>query len=250
VLPVLAKRFRVIAPDIVGFGYTERPDGAVYNMQAWTDHLSHFLDALALRSVSIVGNSFGGALAMKLTTSHPDRVDRLVLMGSVGVEFPITAGLDAVWGYDPSASNMRELLELFAYKRELVSDELAHLRFEAATRPGVLEAYSAMFPAPRQNGVTALALPDADISCIRHETLIIHGRDDKVIPLQNSIRLHQMIESSQLHVFGRCGHWVQMEHTSRFVQLVGNFLAERGADRTGRHRKPGRATRSADVPAP
>jgi pimeloyl-ACP methyl ester carboxylesterase len=226
VLPVLAKRFRVIAPDVVGFGYTERPDGAVYTMQAWIDHLSYFVDALALRSFSIVGNSFGGAIAMKLTTSYPDRVDRLVLMGSVGVDFPITEGLDAVWGYDPSASNMRELLELFAYRRELASDELAHLRFEASTRPGVHEAYSAMFPAPRQNGVKALTLPDADIRSIRHETMIIHGREDRIIPLQNSIRLHQMIESSQLHVFGRCGHWVQMEQTTRFIQLVGNFLAE------------------------
>jgi 2-hydroxymuconate-semialdehyde hydrolase len=226
VLPVLAKRCRVIAPDIVGFGHTERPDSAVYTMQTWIDHLSNFLDALALGSVSIVGNSFGGALAMKLATLYPDRVDRLVLMGSVGIDFPITDGLDAVWGYDPSRSNMRELLELFAYNRELVSDELAQLRFEAATQPGVYEAYSAMFPAPRQNGVKALALPDDNINSIGCETMIIHGRDDRIIPLQNSIRLHQMIDSSQLHVFGRCGHWVQMEQTARFVQLVGNFLAE------------------------
>jgi 2-hydroxymuconate-semialdehyde hydrolase len=59
-----------------------------------------------------------------------------------------------------------------------------------------------------------------------HETLVIHGRDDQVIPLQNSLTLAQWIPSAQLHVFGRCGHWTQIEHTARFNQLVGNFLAE------------------------
>jgi pimeloyl-ACP methyl ester carboxylesterase len=195
-------------------------------MSYWTDHLNYFLDALGLETVSIVGNSFGGALAMNLTTSNPERVDRLVLMGSVGVDFPVTDGLDAVWGYNPSESSMREVLEFFAYRSALVSDELAHLRLDAYTRPGVHEAYSTMFPAPRRDGVKALTLPEADIRSIRQETMIIHGRDDRVIPLQNSIRLHQMIESSQLHVFGRCGHWVQIEEASRFVQLVANFLAE------------------------
>jgi 2-hydroxymuconate-semialdehyde hydrolase len=54
----------------------------------------------------------------------------------------------------------------------------------------------------------------------------VHGRDDKVIPVENSLRLSQLISRSQLHVFGRCGHWTQIEHAARFAQLVSNFLAE------------------------
>jgi pimeloyl-ACP methyl ester carboxylesterase len=105
-IPELSKRYRVVAPNILGFGYTERPDGAVYNSQTWLNHLVGFLDTLGLDRVCVVGNSFGGSLAMQLATHHPERVERLVLMGSVGVLFPLTPGLDAVWGYEPSVANM------------------------------------------------------------------------------------------------------------------------------------------------
>ncbi|MFD6057369.1 MULTISPECIES: alpha/beta fold hydrolase [Rhodococcus] len=225
-IPVLAQNFRVLAPDILGFGYTERPDGVAYNSTTWTEHLVGFLDALGLDKVSIVGNSFGGSLALRIATEHPDRVDKLVLMGSVGVPFDITAGLDAVWGFEPSLPAMRSLLDIFAYDRSLVNDELAELRLAAATRPGVQEAFSAMFPAPRQNGVDEMAVDEDRIAALAHETLIVHGRDDQVIPLSNSLRLLELIESSQLHVFGRCGHWVQIEHSARFSRLVADFLSE------------------------
>ncbi|MEN0139401.1 MAG: alpha/beta fold hydrolase [Rhodococcus sp. (in: high G+C Gram-positive bacteria)] len=225
-IPALARNFRVIAPDILGFGYTERPDGVEYNAATWSEHLTGFLDALGLEKVSIVGNSFGGSLALNIATRHPERVDRLVLMGSVGVPFPITDGLDAVWGFQPSLPAMRHLLDVFAYDRTLVTDELAELRLAAATRPGVQEAFGAMFPAPRQQGVDAMVVDEDRIAALPHDTLIVHGRDDQVIPMSNSLRLLELIERSQLHVFGRCGHWVQIEHAARFNTLVADFLAE------------------------
>ena len=81
-----------------------------------------------------------------------------------------------------------------------------------------------MFPAPRKSGITALSSSEIEISGIRNETLIVHGRDDKIIPLESSIRLHKLIDRSELHVFGRCGHWTQIEHNERFCELVINFL--------------------------
>ncbi|MBP2365058.1 alpha/beta fold hydrolase [Pseudonocardia parietis] len=224
VLPELAETRRVIAPDIVGFGYTEHPEGYTFSRQAWVDHLAGLLDALELEKVSIVGNSFGGALALWLADQFPERVDRLALMGSVGTRFEITPGLDAVWGYEPSVENMQHLLELFAYDQSLLGPDLAQLRYEASVRDGVHESYSAMFPTPRQNGVDALALDDDALSSLPHDTLIVHGRDDKVIPLSASLRLHELIARSQLHVFGQCGHWTQIEKRDEFVQLLGNFL--------------------------
>ncbi len=160
------------------------------------------------------------------TTRYPNRVRRLVVMGAVGLSFPITDGLDAVWGYQPSVENMRKLLDIFAYNRELVSDELAELRFKAANRPGVQEAFAAMFPAPRQRWVDALACAEDELRELDKELLIIHGRDDDVIPMSVSLRLLEITQRSQLHVFGRCGHWVQIEHADRFNRLVGDFLSE------------------------
>lgn len=228
-LPQLARHRRVIAPDMLGFGYSERPQDQRYDRDRWVDHAVGVMDALGLEQVDLVGNSFGGGIALALAIRHPARVRRLVLMGSVGVRFPITAGLNEVWGYEPSFENMRKLLDIFAFDRNLVSDELAELRYQASIRPGFQASFSAMFPAPRQRWVDSLASAEADIRGLPHEVLLIHGRDDQVIPLQASLTLADWIERSQLHVFGRCGHWTQIEHAERFTRLVDDFLGE--ADR-------------------
>ncbi len=226
VMPHCAKSFRVLAPDMVGFGFTERPAGIRYDMDTWVSQALGLLDGLGIEKAHLVGNSFGGALALALAIRHPKRVERLVLMGSVGVPFTLTPGLDAVWGYTPSIDGMRRLLDLFAFDRGLVSDELAKLRYEASIRPGFQESFAAMFPAPRQRWVDAMASAESDIRALPHETLIIHGREDQIIPLSNSLTLTQWITRSQLHVFGRCGHWTQIEHAGRFARLLTDFFLE------------------------
>ena len=228
VIPHLAENFHTIAPDIVGFGFTERPEGIRYDMETWLKHALDFLDAMGVEKAHVVGNSFGGALSVALAIHAPERVSRLVLMGSVALEFELTEGLDLTWGYTPSLDNMRRLLDLFAYNRSLVNDELAQLRYEASMRPGVQESYAVMFPAPRQDGIRKICSQEADVKTIRHETLIIHGRDDQVIPMSCSEDLFRCIKNSQLHIFGNCGHWTQIEHNRRFNKLVTDFLLESG----------------------
>jgi 2-hydroxymuconate-semialdehyde hydrolase len=225
-IPVLAQRFRVIAPDMAGFGYTERRAGAQYSMDGWVDHALGLMDALGIDQTNLVGNSFGGALALALAIRAPKRVKKLVLMGSVGVSFPITPGLEAAWGYTPSIENMRALLDVFAFDRGLVNEDLARLRYEASIRPGFQESFASMFPAPRQRWVDAMASRDDDIRALPHETLLIHGREDRVIPTATSQRLFELIPRAQLHLFGQCGHWTQIEHAARFTQLLNNFFGE------------------------
>ncbi len=226
VIPELSKEFRVIAPDLLGFGYTERSSGIRYDMDTWVGHAIGFLDALKLDKVGLVGNSFGGGLALHLATRYPERIVRFVLMGSAGMRFELTPGLDEAWGYTPSLENMRRLLDLFAFNRDLVTDELAELRYKAGIRPGIQEAYAAMFPAPRQRWIEAMAVDESKLRALPHEALIIHGREDRIIPLSSSYRLLEMIPRAQLHIFGRCGHWTQIEHSARFNRLVADFFAE------------------------
>jgi 2-hydroxy-6-oxo-octa-2,4-dienoate hydrolase len=223
-IPTLATRLRVVAPDLVGFGFTERPDGVEYSLDLWVDQVLGVMDGLGIEHASVVGNSFGGGLALRLAARHPDRVDRLVLMGSVGVPFPITDGLDRVWGYEPSIERMKELIGLFAYSRELVTDELAEVRYRASIQPGFQESFSAMFPAPRQRWVDAMVTPAEEISALPHRTLVVHGREDRIIPLENAVALLGLVPDAQLHVFGRCGHWTQIEHAEAFNRLVLDFL--------------------------
>lgn len=230
-IPALAQRFRVLAPDMVGFGYTERPADVQYNMDNWVSHIIGFMDALGIKQAHVVGNSFGGGLALALAIRAPQRVSRLVLMGSAGVSFPITDGLDQVWGYTPSLANMRSLLDVFAFNRSLLSEDLARMRYEASIRPGFQEAFSRMFPAPRQRGVDGLASPETAIRALPHQTMIVHGREDKVIPLSSSYKLFELIPRAQLHMFGECGHWTQIERAERFNRLVGDFFAEDAGNR-------------------
>lgn len=224
--PLLSGKYRILAPDMVGFGYTDRPEGITYGMNAWVEQTVQFMDALNIKEAHLVGNSFGGALALAMAVKYPERVKKLVLMGSMGVTFPLTYGLDRVWGYTPSFDNMRELLDIFAYDRTIANDDLARLRYESSMQPGFQESFSAMFPAPRQQGVEGMASNETYIRSIPHETLIVHGREDRVIPLETSMKLIQLIENAQLHIFGKCGHWTQIEKTKEFAALVDCFIDE------------------------
>ena len=225
VLPALAENFRVLAPDMVGFGFSERPANIQYGVQTWADQVVGLMDTLELPTAHMVGNSFGGAIALRIATQHPDRVGKLVLMGSMGVPFPITEGLERVWGYEPSFENMRKVLDVFAYSRDLVNDELAEVRYRGSIQPGFQESFAAMFPAPRQRWVEAMCTPEDDIRRLPHRTLIVHGREDQVIPVQTSLRLMELIDNADLSVFSHCGHWSMIERTEDFNRSVSEFFS-------------------------
>ena len=223
-IPALAKNCRVIAPDMAGFGFTERSDNFEYTMDSWIAHVIAVMDSLSITQFSLVGNSFGGAIALGIAIRYPERVVKLVLMGSVGVNFELTEGLDKVWGYTPSLQNMKEVMEYFAYNQEMMTDDLIELRYRASIQEGFQESFAAMFPVPRQQWIDAMAYADDEIKTISCPTLICHGREDRVIPPANSQRLFSLIPNSELHMYRHCGHWTQIEHCQSFNTLAVNFL--------------------------
>ena len=138
--------FRITAPDAAGFGCTQRKRNQAFTLDFWVDHIVGVMDGLEVEKAHFVGNSFGGALTLALATRHPERVNRIVLMGSAGLEFELTEGLDAVWGYEPGIESMHRLLtEFFVYNRDLISDDLVRSRYEASIRPGFHESFSTCF---------------------------------------------------------------------------------------------------------
>jgi 2-hydroxymuconate-semialdehyde hydrolase len=226
-IPALKDTRRVIAPDLVGFGYTEAPADIEYRfMDTWVEQVIDLLDHLDIAQTDLVGNSFGGSLSLALAVKHPNRIRRMVLMGPGGQPFPVTPELEALWGYKPSIENMKKIMDIMAFDRSLVTDELAEMRYRATIRPGFQERFERVFPPPRQRWSDAQVVSDEALRGIKQDVLIIHGRDDRVVPLDVSQKLAQKIDRSQLHVFGRCGHWTQIEHGKRFNQLVLNFLQE------------------------
>lgn len=226
VIPELSEHFKVFAPDIIGFGDTDKPEDNVYSMELWLDHLIHFIETVSSKPVYLIGNSFGGALSLHIAHRRPELIKKLILMGSVGTQHTISKGLDRVWGYEPSLDSMRELIKLFSYSQEAANDdELVRLRYESSIRPDSQAAFEAMFPAPRQKILDEMSLSDNDIKTIEIETLLFHGLNDQIIPIEDtSYRLVSLLPNAQLHVFTKCGHWTQIEKTQPFIDNILTFL--------------------------
>lgn len=226
-IPVLADFRRVLAPDLIGFGYTDVPEDYQFrHMDSWVEQIIGFMDALDIAQADFIGNSFGASLTLALVVRHPERVGRMVLMGSGGQPFVVNENLMALWGYKPSLEKMKQILQIMAWDQSIATDELAELRYRATLRPGAQALFERVFPPPYQRWADALVIDDAALAALEHQTLLIHGRDDAVVPVHVSEDLSRKIKQAQLHVFGCCGHWTQIEQASRFNRLVIDFLQE------------------------
>lgn len=226
VFPVVSKYARAIGFDLAGFGYTELKSGAQYGMDLWLDHLESFLDEMGLRQVAFVGNSAGGVVATHFAVRHPDRVSRMILMGANTIKYSITPALDFAWGYEPSIENITQIIQTFPYDKSIITKELIEARYQGTLRSDYQAAFRSMFPAPRQKIQDSWALSDEQLRKIDCEVLLLHGRDDEIIPVDVSIELSRLIPRAQLHVFGQCGHWVQVERPREFLNLLESFLKD------------------------
>lgn len=227
-MSLLSKTHRVIAYDIPGFGYTERNPNIDLGMKLWVQHAIEFLNYLELEKVHIVGNSFGGALALAISIYSPEKTDKLVLMGSGGLSRPVSQGLHAVWQYQASVENMRSLLRGFVYDDSILSEELVQSRHDTSLLPNSGMAFDALRSSAfdREGTLMTGGIPEGQLAGIKNRVLILHGREDKIMPSDIGVELNQILENSELHIFGKCGHWVQIEQAAEFYRLVSNFLSQ------------------------
>ena len=236
-LPALGESYDCLAPDLVGYGNSEHPDdppqGAAAWLEIWVNQQIDLLDNLGLERAHLVGNSMGGALALHLLHRHPDRVDRVVLMGTMGTPHQITPWLDELWGFydDPSQERMAEAIGKFVYDPDAVGGNLeaiAEERYPVAMDENVSSSFASMFPPPRQKHVDDLTLPDLAFQRMGHPVLLVHGRDDGIIPLETSQYLLERLPNVQMHVFGQCRHWIMIEYAEAFNELLTDFLKGKG----------------------
>ncbi|MBN9386583.1 MAG: alpha/beta fold hydrolase [Chloroflexi bacterium] len=232
-LPVLQANYTVAALDVVGFGYTERPDNFEFSTKDWADHVISFIEALGVGPVHIVGNSMGGGVALHVAYRRPELVNKIALMGTTGCNFTITDGLATVWAYKPSKENSLQLLNFFVYNKAMATPDLAELRYRASIQPGFQESWEKMFypnakgdENPLQWRVDQLALEDEQIASIQAPALVIHGQNDEIIPVANAHKVFELLPTSQLHIFNKCGHWTQIEHAASFNRLLGAFFQD------------------------
>jgi 2-hydroxy-6-oxonona-2,4-dienedioate hydrolase len=228
-IPTLAKHFRTIAVDMPGWG---RSDMEIPGDGTLVTAVETVLDALEIERAALIGNSLGGMVAIAFATQHPERCSHLVTMGAPtpGSNVFSPSGMDSeglrvlVGTYrDPSPASFKRLVEVMCFDKKFATEELAKERSETALqRPEQLKAFLEQrlfrLPAPE---VVASKLPKLEAP-----VLAIHGRNDRTVHFENSLRLVSTIRDSRLVLLNRCGHWVQLEHAAEFNRLAGSFIAE------------------------
>jgi 2-hydroxymuconate-semialdehyde hydrolase len=223
-IPALVGQFRVIVPDLVGFGSTRPPSGYRYGVAQWTEQIVALMDALRIGRASIVGNSMGGRIAQRLAVLHPDRVARLVLISAASPRPFKSAALDQTRAYKPSRERMRAMLKgCLVHDPAVITNELVDARYLTSIAPGVQEQFEAMFSGGSL--VTDDAVSFASLAMVQHATLIVHGREDRVVPADHGWDLAQTIPNAELHLLPKCGHWLQIEAATRCSRLVHDHLA-------------------------
>ncbi|WP_174184885.1 4,5:9,10-diseco-3-hydroxy-5,9,17-trioxoandrosta-1(10),2-diene-4-oate hydrolase [Nocardia barduliensis] len=231
-IPVLAEHFHVLAVDQPGYGRsdkpTEHPQYFVHSAAALKDLLDH----LEITSrVHLLGNSLGGGAAVRFALDYPDRAGKLVLMGPGGLSTNLFAPdptegvkLLAKFNYEPTRENLEAFLRIMVFDQSLVTDELIDERFASASTPEALAATRAMgksfASADFEKGMLW-----RDAYKLRQPVLLIWGREDRVNPLDGALVATKLIPRAQLHVFGGCGHWAQLEKFHEFNRLAIDFLA-------------------------
>jgi len=223
-IATLARRFRVVALDAPGWGRSGAWADAVPPTVALLEHLG--IDRAAL-----VGNSMGGMTALRIAVHRPELVSHLVTMGapcpgpnvyaagdgpSEGMKALIAAYRDA------SPERIRALVEIMCFDKAHATDDLARMRSEAALRrPDHLQGYLDNGGSPGRADFAALA---GRLGALAMPLLAIHGRDDRVVTFENSLRLTASVPDSRLLLLNRCGHWAQIEHAEVFNRAVADFV--------------------------
>jgi 4,5:9,10-diseco-3-hydroxy-5,9,17-trioxoandrosta-1(10),2-diene-4-oate hydrolase len=232
-LPVFATRFRTLMPDQPGFGKSDKPavTGNYFTFAA--EALAGLLTELGIDRVHLVGNSLGGGTAVRFALRYPERAGRLVLMAPGGLSLNVftqdpTEGVRALMRFGappgPSRDKLAAFLRTLVHDQSLITDELVEERYAAAADPAALAAMASLGasffdPATAEDGMLW-----REAHRLRHEALLLWGREDRVNPLDGALVAVKLIRKAQLHVLGGCGHWVQLERFDEFNRLTMDFL--------------------------
>jgi pimeloyl-ACP methyl ester carboxylesterase len=237
-LPLAEAGFRVIAPDLVGFGFTEKPrngEFGAYTIAAQSRMIIRLLDKLGIERATLAGSSYGGAVASFVALDHAERVERLVLVSAVTNDdvknqrllrlaaapvmgdllSPLMLGSPRLMRW-----RMRKVYEAGGGPVRTEENMLAHhrpLRY-ANTHRAVLRTL-------RRWDATRIEREAANIT---QPTLLVWGEGDTDVPLKNGFHLHTLLPNSRLIVFRHCGHLPQEEHPREFTEVVMKWITDSG----------------------
>lgn len=231
---VLAQDHHIYAIDLVGAGRSDKPI-ATYSLTYLARFVKEFMDVMSIEFATLIGSSLGGGVALQFALLFPQKVDKLVLVNSLGLGREITLTLRlAILPFvgklfRPSRRGTALALKQSVYNSTLISPELIELYYEIATLTG---AWSTLLAIIKTNinllGVkTGVFHPIVNgLATIEAPTLVFWGQQDRIIPVAHAAVADKKLPNVRLHIFDLCGHWSQFEHSEEFNTVVLNFLAK------------------------
>ncbi|MBD2097241.1 alpha/beta fold hydrolase [Trichocoleus sp. FACHB-591] len=231
-LEALAQQHRVYAIDLVGSGRSSKPDTS-YSLANLVAFVKTLMDVLGIDRASFVGNSMGGGIALQFALTHPQQVERLVLVNSLGLGQEISLSLRlanlpfADKLYQPTRSGTALFLRQAVFDPSLITDEWIDLFYEIMVLPGAKDTLFAQIRAsvdwfgvraevyrPIRDRLNTMSLP----------VLVVWGKQDSILPVAHAQVAAQQLPYAQVHIFDACGHWSHLEQAEKFNDLVSRFL--------------------------
>lgn len=229
----LARQYRVIAIDMVGSGRSDKPFTS-YSLSFQAQFIRDFMQVMGIESATLVGHSMAGGAALKLAWMEPERVKKLVLVGSFGLgrEVTVSARLAtlpfAVRSLQPSPNVMRSMLQQNVYDVNAIPEEWIDLRYPIFALPGRKEPLIQM----ARSNLNLFGVKESvyrpiveSLPTIVAPALIIWGKQDRILPVDHAhIAAKRMPNALQPRLFDRCGHYPHLEYPMQFNQAVLEFL--------------------------
>lgn len=228
-LDMLAEHFHMILFDLPGYGYSDKEADCAPGEsldQFWARVVREFMDIKGIDRAHLFGSSQSGPTCVRFGIEYPDRTGKIILQssgigGGASLFVPSPAeGIKSlgVFANNPTRENMEKMMHLFIPKDELCSEEMIDARFKAALIPGHLAA-RARLSNSRNADLSSLA------GRLNASVLVVHGHQDRMIPIESSLRLLTVFKDVRVHIWGGAGHFIEYEKADEFSRLVIDFLS-------------------------
>lgn len=231
-LPMARARFRIVAPDLLGFGFSEKPRDGEYTIEAQARLIIGLMDKLGIERAALVGSSYGAAIAATCALDYPERVERLVMVGAVIndeakhqallrlASAPLVGDVVAPLLLGSRAVVRRRWKRIYAKGAEFNEEkfEARHLPMRTSNMHRATLRTLRCWNAARIERLAHL---------IKHPTLLVWGEDDRDTPLRHGKYLRSVMPNARLIVFRHCGHLPQEEFPQEFTEVVTEFCAAR-----------------------
>jgi len=228
-LPLARQGFRVIAPDLPGYGYSDKPADARYTIAEQARFVAGFMDGLGIKKAIVVGASYGGAVAATLALDYPDRVDKLILVGAVTNDdakrkfllrvscLPVIGDLATPLFLGSRWILRKRMQNMYRRMQRPINEKMVASRHHLLA---TANAHRAMIRTARAWSANRI---EREAALIRQPTMLMWGDQDDHMPLANAFRMRDAMPNAKLIVFRNCGHLPPAEYPEKFVEAIGEF---------------------------